>query len=283
MGYKHFGRIGDVWKHLPLCEIVLNEEIETYIETNSAYFDYMLEHSIEQDYGVGLFMRESGKYTELKESAYYNLIKPFYDKNKYLGSCGQVIHLLRDKPDSYLFFDLDKEALDSIVESVEKIGLSDKVETRQMESATGLINLVPKLNDKAFVHIDPYLIHQPNENGHSYLDGFIDASNKGVKCFLWYGFVTLEQKNEIDKLLISSINQTRNSNISCDELILNEIQDNTVDINPGILGCGILTSNLTKNSTEIISNYAKLLVEMYKDSEYNGTSGALYYDNLLHT
>ena len=280
MEYKHFGRIGDIWKHLPLCEIVCNEKINTYIETNSAYFDYKLEHSIEQDYGIGIFISKSESYPELKKSEYYKLIKPFYDNDKYLGSCGQVMHLLGNKPDKYLFFDLDKEALDSIEKSVKKLKLSHKVETRQIDSSIGLMDLIPKLNNETFVHIDPYLIHQPNKNGYSYLDVFFEASKKGIKCFLWYGYVTLEQKKELNEILISRINQTKNIEISCDELILNEIQENSIKINPGILGCGVLTSNLTQKSTKSISKFARLLVEMYKDSKFNGISGELHYEKI---
>ena len=180
MGYKHFGRIGDIWKHLPLCEIVSKEDIKTYIETNSAYFDYVLEHSLEQDYGIGLFIDKSENYPELKESKYYELIKPFYDNDKYLGSCGQAIQLLKNKADKFIFYDLDKDALTSIEKTVTELGLSHIVETKLTDSATELINLIPKLNNKTFVHIDPYLIHEPNMDGHSFLDGFFEAFIIGI-------------------------------------------------------------------------------------------------------
>jgi 23S rRNA (adenine2030-N6)-methyltransferase len=279
--YRHFGRIGDIWKHLPLCAVVVNEDIQTYVETNSAYFDYELEHSLEQNYGIGLFIEKAKRYQELSDSEYYKLIKPFFDKNKYLGSCGQVIHLLKDQPDKYIFFDLDKEALSSIEKSVVGFGLSHKVETVQKDSATGLINLIPILNSKSFVHIDPYVIYQKNKDGHSYLDGFFEAVKKGIKCFLWYGFDTLNEKRKINDYILSGIKQTDPNTISCDELILNEIQDNTVSINPGVLGCGILTGNLSEKSIGIISRYANLLVDVYNDSPFNGASGGLYYDKKI--
>lgn len=280
MGYKHFGRIGDVWKHLPLCEVVLNESIKRYIETNSAYFEYLLEHSPEQNYGVGLFINEAERFTELKKTKYYHLIEPFYKSNKYLGSCGQIVHLLQNKPESYIFYDIDEEALESINNSVISMGLSHKVVTRLMDSATGVMELIPELNSEDFIHIDPYFIHQPNKDGFSYLDVFFEASKKGVKCFLWYGFVTLEQKRQIKDLLTARISQHENIDISCDELILNEIQENSMRINPGILGCGILTSNLTRKSIDKIEGYAELLVEMYKGARFKGMDGGVYHDKI---
>ena len=194
MGYEHFGRIGDIWKHLPLCEIVKIEDFSTYIETNSAYNNYKLENSPEQEYGIGLFIRRSEGIKQLKESAYYKLIRPHYDQNTYLGSCGQVMTILQDSIEKYICFDLDSDAIDSISSSALNLGLSNKVETKLMDSATGFTNLLPLLNARTFVHIDPYLISQTNENGDSYINGFIEASKKGIKCFLWYGFTTLKEK-----------------------------------------------------------------------------------------
>jgi len=42
MSYTHSGEIGDVWKHLPLCEILKIEVPLTYHETNSAYASYTI-------------------------------------------------------------------------------------------------------------------------------------------------------------------------------------------------------------------------------------------------
>ncbi|MDD4226056.1 MAG: hypothetical protein PHU98_06675 [Mariniphaga sp.] len=282
MGYNHFGKIGDIWKHLPLCDIVKIEDFSTYVETNSAYFDYKIENSPEQEYGIGLFIKKSERIEELKKSTYYRLIKPYYDKNRYLGSCGQIMTILQDSIEKYIFFDLDPEAIKSINDSVADLGLSNKVETKLMDSVTGFINLLPLLNTKTFVHIDPYLIGQPNENGDSYIDGFIKASAMGIKCFLWYGFSTIREKNETNDLINSKIKSLSSIKLTCDELILNEIQEDAIKINPGILGCGILTSNLSQESVKILEDYASLLVKIYNDSRFNGKSGALYHASIIN-
>jgi len=278
MAYPHFGRIGDIWKHLPLCEIISHEDIKTYVETNSAYFDYKLEHSEEQNYGIGWLIHKSESFAALKKSAYYRLIKPYYENNTYLGSCAQAIHLLQDVPDKYIFFDIDKDALKSIEKAVEKLELSHKVETINMDSASGLVNLIPDLDSRTFIHIDPYVMHEPNKDGHSYLDGFIKAAKKEIKCLLWYGFTTLREKKEINDILMSTINEV---NISCDELILKEIKENSMTINPGILGCGIVTANLTNQSIGTIKGFASLLVEVYQDSKFKDISGELYHESII--
>jgi len=281
MGYRHFGKIGDIWKHLPLCEVIQNENITTYVETNSAYFDYQLTHSDEQNYGIGWFLKNAHRKPSLRESAFFKLLKPLYDKNIYLGSCGQAMQLLSNKVEEYIFYDLDKEALNSIRKGADSLGLLNKVEMKLTDSATGLIKLIPNLSENAFVHIDPYVMHQPNNDGYSYLDGFVEASRKGIKCFLWYGFETLADQKEIDTLLIAKL-QEESITFSCDELILKEIQEDSIPFNPGVLGCGILTSNLTKKSIDRIKEFASSLVDIYQEVEFKGVSGALYHDEKLN-
>jgi len=83
MGYKHFGEIGDIWKHFPLCDVVKIENIQTYVETNSAYFDYNLENTKEQAYGIGHFINKSKTNNRLQQTTYYKLIELMYEKNKY--------------------------------------------------------------------------------------------------------------------------------------------------------------------------------------------------------
>lgn len=37
MPYSHYGEIGDVWKHLPLCFFLTEEKPTVYVESNSAF------------------------------------------------------------------------------------------------------------------------------------------------------------------------------------------------------------------------------------------------------
>ena len=61
MPYVHYGRIGDVWKHLPLCSILSIEKPLRYVETNSARAVYALEETPEQKYGVYFLYAQARK------------------------------------------------------------------------------------------------------------------------------------------------------------------------------------------------------------------------------
>jgi 23S rRNA (adenine2030-N6)-methyltransferase len=57
MPYEHFGKVGDVWKHFPLCSLLSIERPTRYIESNAAYPEHWLKFTPETDYGVGTVLR----------------------------------------------------------------------------------------------------------------------------------------------------------------------------------------------------------------------------------
>lgn len=57
MTNRHFGTIGDIWKHLLLAEILRVEKPFSYWESHADSALYTLTHSIQRDYGVFYFIR----------------------------------------------------------------------------------------------------------------------------------------------------------------------------------------------------------------------------------
>jgi integrase len=71
MSYRHFGRIGDIWKHIPLCEFLAIEQPTSYIETNSAFPEYQLTGTFEQQYGVLDVEKNIKKSQIIQQSVYW--------------------------------------------------------------------------------------------------------------------------------------------------------------------------------------------------------------------
>jgi len=282
MKYKHYGRIGDIWKHLPLCNVISIEKPNVYIETNSAYCEYLLTKSDEQKYGVYNFIEKAPDFQLLKESEYYKLIYPYIKNDKYIGSPALALSLLNDSADNFIFYDTNIEALENIKSFATHNNLTNKIKVYNQDSVTGLYDLLPNLPESTLIHIDPYYIDKESTNGKTYMDLFINASEHGFKCFLWYGFNTLDYKTQLNDYIKTKINQSDISSIYCNELIMNIIQKDTMSCNPGILGCGILTSNLSKDSNKIISEYSELLIDLYKGTNYCGFKGDLYNDIVIN-
>ena len=99
-----------------------------------------------------------------------------------------------------------------------------------------------------------------------------------MKCLLWYGFMTNQDKGHINQYVIRSLQQENIKNYTCVELIMKSIKENTVSCNPGVLGSGILAANLSQKSHNMIFDYSRKLVELYKNAKYNGYDGSLYKD-----
>lgn len=280
--YKHYGKIGDIWKHLPLCNVISIESPLVYVETNSAYCEYSLAQSDEQKYGIYNFNDKAADFQLLKDSEYYKLIHPYVNKDRYLGSPALALSLIKDTADKFIFFDTNIAALENIKTFAIQNNLTDKISVFNQDSVIGLFDLLPTLPDSTLIHIDPYYIDKKSSNGKTYMDLFIKASGQGLKCFLWYGFNTLDDKNQLNDYIKAKLVQSNISSTYCSELIMKVIQKDSIVCNPGILGCGILTSNLSKDSYKVISDYSDLLIDLYKGTNYCGFKGDLYQDIIIN-
>ena len=147
-----------------------------------------------------------------------------------------------------------------------------------MDSLNGMIDLLPTLPKSTFIHIDPYEIDKKGASDLTYLDIFVKATQSGMKSLLWYGFMTNQDKGRINQYVIRSLQQENIKNYTCVELIMKSIKENTVSCNPGVLGSGILAANLSQKSHNMILDYSRKLVELYKNAKYNGYDGSLFKD-----
>lgn len=275
--YTHYGKQADVFKHLVLCEVLNNEKPPVYIDTNSACAVYQLEHTPEQDYGIYHFLRKASMDDNLKDTLYYRLESDAQQKDCYYGSPALALKVMGEEADKYYFYDLQNKSLENVNSFAEHEHLDNRVIIRNCDSTKGVMDLLPTLPKTTFLHIDPYEIDVKGIDGHTYFDIFVQATLLGLKCLLWYGFMTLDDKLKLDKYMSSHIQKSGLRNVIGVQLIMNNIEKDTVSCNPGILGSGLLASNLSDKSNRQLLDLSKLLVEAYKNSVYKGLDGSLYF------
>lgn len=278
--YTHFGKQPDVLKHLVLCEVLQIEKPQIYVETNSACAIYTMAHTPEQEYGIYHFLKEAAEDLTLKNSLYYQLENESMANGSYLGSPALAMKVLDNDTKGYLFFDLEKSALDNIESFARYQAVASPIRTFNCDSIDGVLKLLPSLPKSIFIHIDPYEIDKPNSNGHTYLDVLIGATKLGMKCLLWYGFMTINDKQALNKSVAEKLDKAGIKDYACSELIMNAIKKDTIVCNPGILGSGILATNLSQKSNSMILDYSKKLVGIYKDARYMEFDGSLYHDTI---
>lgn len=276
MSYVHYGRIGDVWKHLPLCEFLVNEKPRYYIESNSAFPIYNLTHSPERDYGIYTILNSISDSDILSKSAFYRTLSQYNENipniNKYLGSPGLAMNILKDSAKKFIFCDIEENTLDTIRRYALELGLADRVKTYKNDSLKTLYSQFNKFSSNDFIHIDPYLAFDPNDDGKTFFDLFLDSTKKGIKTMLWYGYENNYQKkclyNQMKKKFASA-GIKNNNDIFSIELFLSSIQENNIIVNPGVVGCGILISNLSQKSINNLDVFSDELVRIYKNSIIN--------------
>ena len=278
--YTHFAKQPDVLKHLILCEVLKNETPQIYVETNSACAIYPMTQTPEQQYGIYHFLEKADEVPSLKDSVYYQLESGEMAKGNYLGSPALAMNVLGKQAKRFVFFDLEKSALENVGTYAKQIELSASVEIHHADSSRGTIELLPSLPTSSFIHIDPYEIDKKGDSGVTYLDVLIQATLLGMKCLLWYGFMTGDDKASLDNYITSSLEKAGIKDYTGVELTMNSIRKDSVLCNPGILGSGILATNLSQTSTDIILDYSNQLVDIYKDAKYKDYDGSLYIQHL---
>jgi 23S rRNA (adenine2030-N6)-methyltransferase len=276
MGYSHFGQIGDIWKHLPLCSFLQNEAPRKYIESNSAYAHYRLDHTPEQQYGVDTFLNRALSSRTLANTPFVNLLRSSSADSgltRYLGSPGLAMTLMHERVEQYVFFDLDRAALANVDDYAKDLKLSRRVFTRNEDSLEGVHRLLGELSPSDFIHFDPYFAFEKNGNGCDYFDVFLEAIRKKIKGMLWYGYNTLEQQALARQSMNAALDTNgidRNTyNIRGIEIILSAITSGEPAYNPGIMACGIITGNLSAKSLGEFDALSDALVEIYKGAKMN--------------
>ena len=278
--YTHFAKQPDVLKHLILCEVLKNETPQVYVETNSACAIYPMTQTPERQYGIYHFLEKADETPSLKDSIYYQLESGEMAKGNYLGSPALAMNVLGKQAKRFVFFDLENSALENVGTYAKQIELSASVEIHHADSSRGTIELLPSLPTSSFIHIDPYEIDKKGNSGVTYLDVLIQATLLGMKCLLWYGFMTGDDKASLDNYITSSLKKAGIKDYTGVELTMNSIRKDSVLCNPGILGSGILATNLSQTSTDIILDYSNQLVDIYKDAKYKDYDGSLYIQHL---
>ncbi|MEN6575883.1 MAG: 23S rRNA (adenine(2030)-N(6))-methyltransferase RlmJ [Phycisphaerales bacterium] len=281
----HHGRIGDIWKHLPLAEVLSIEKPTLYWDAYAGSAEYPLTHSWERDYGVFHFLEKAGESPDLRHSAFLQLLIELQnggrDLSVYPGSPALAMTLLGQSAD-YLFCDIDARSIDSIRFVAQTKGLSEaKVRCILGDGVTNVRKTFSELPGRSlgdlFVLIDPY---DPFERGEGQMHGadlFFQITSNGVKAVLWYGWDTPEMHKRVWKLIEKSFrSQSAEGSRSywCGEIALTQ-----TSIRPGVNGCGILCGNLGDASVHACMRLGNGLATVYRNAKLpRGCAGAIDFN-----
>lgn len=292
MANRHFGEIGDVWKHLPLAEILAVEKPKDYWESHAGSAEYALKHSYEKDYGVFYFLEHTNESDALKSSSYNRVLKSLVKTKElktYPGSPFIAMNLLKNI--SFVFCDTDKESLGNIERAARKLKIPSKslraVERDGVPALAELASKVPlKDVDTVVAFIDPYRPFVKSENDMNALELFAYLSQRGMKTVLWYGYDSDEYREMIFSCVrMPFVNLDAETLVTpsvwCADINLVAMEDATFSEVPGVFGCGIVCGNLSEKAREACDKLGHELAEIYESATLPGDrSGALVYRSM---
>ena len=126
MANRHYAKIADVWKHLPLVELLAMEHPTRYLESHAGSALYPLSAVPERDYGVRWFLDHADASPATAVSVYRRLLTGLPASGgypvQYPGSAMLAMLLIGPGAD-YVFCDIDPESVANLREGAERAGL----------------------------------------------------------------------------------------------------------------------------------------------------------------
>jgi len=158
MPNRHFGEIGDVWKHLPLATLLEIESPTHYWETHSGSAIYSLDkleedHQWKKNYGVLYYHKFQNQSSILSLSKYSAILNKFSEEDNLTHTPGSpLLSFLSCKRIEHLTFcDIDPLSLQSISKELLMFEESKKVhlDLQQKDGISTLMENISKWNSKS--------------------------------------------------------------------------------------------------------------------------------------
>ena len=287
MANRHFGEIGDVWKHLPLAEILAIEKPLRYWESHAGSADYELTPSPARNYGIYHYLANSNREEELAQSRYNYCLASLSsagDTRRYPGSPFIAMSVLHETGTKFTFCDIDAESLESIERRADIFGFSESdVITRNQDGIKVLIDEIRESDSRApktFALLDPYQPLQASRGSLTCVELFRRIATKRFGAILWYGFESPDAHkvcwDGIRRTWLAETEAGISGAIWAIEAVPEVIASGIYDGSGSYIGCGILCCNLSEQSYKVCRDLAMALADVYEEAILpDGRSGAL--------
>jgi 23S rRNA A2030 N6-methylase RlmJ len=170
------------------------------------------------------------------------------------GSPLLAMTVLQPHHTTFLFCDTDPQSLSTIGDDRARVGLAlAAVQVVQGDGIGTLAHLLvsscSEEMSNTFAHLDPYQPFAANAKGITTVDVFCKLSRRGGKVMLWYGFDSAGDQEHFHLQLEHTFHvQTFHPpayQLWCGEMTLNAIHTPGSRFHPGLMGCGIMLSNVS--------------------------------------
>lgn len=246
----HFGNVGDVVKHLVLCELLRGHPTE-YVETHAGDPDYALEQLRERAWGVRDLLDDADG--DLSSTAYLRLLRGHVHAGRCPGSVGLALGLLEPGTTLYRLWDIDRESWRRIREAFVLRGAGDRLHLSGSDGLGGALTMAPCRG--RLTMIDPFHL-DAREDGPDSLELATTLWGCGEQVMLWYPRVTepIAQSNAVEAL-------EHESALSVRAAVRQRADD------AGLAGCGVVILGAPRTSLERVHRAVAALSRCWRGVE----------------
>lgn len=262
----HFGELGDVWKHLPLAEILRVNPPRHYWETHAGSAYYPLTASPARLHGALRFLACAPDEPELQDCAYLQALRAMPDF--YPGSPMLATRAL-ERNATYIFCDIDPESAAGLRAATTSLD-ARVIEADGVSAITREVQLARVDPAGVLVHIDPFEPHErwaPNSKTPLELAGWL--ADAGYRVFYWYGYDSVERRgwarDEIARL-------APGVQLWCGDTLMPA--SFIYPGRPGAWGCGVVLANATSSEIGVCEGLGHALERMSAGDLLDGNDPA---------
>jgi hypothetical protein len=283
MANRHFAKFGDVWKHLPLVEILAIERPHQYWESHAGSAVYPMVDDPERRYGIGHFAEAAPSFAGLDASRYRHHVASLNGSPeqvaRYPGSA-MLAMLELGTPCFYLLCDLDPDSAADLRTASTRLGLDEQVDVRDQDGMEGLQQALSSIrpDDAVVVHVDPYDPWDVGPSGWSALDLAAAVITAGIGLVYWYGYDRPADRGWA--LTCLSARAPSASLWSADMLVTTDTSNLDgghfgTATTPGT-GCGVVCANISQQAIQAVQRLGDELAIAYADTPLpDGNRGRL--------
>ena len=256
MANRHFAKLADVWKHLPLCEILALERPTSYWESHAGSAAYAMVDDPERNLGALRFWQRAHGSPVLERSRYLSHLRRFNPEGRlgtYPGSSVLAMSELGDTAD-FLLCDTDPASAADLSAWVTRLRLGDHVTIVERDGPIALHDALEASDPAAVLaHIDPFDPWSRGTGGLSALDLAGELAEAGVRTVYWYGYDEPNQR----AWALEEVGQLTGTRLWCGDILVTSsnpradarVGDLGVATTAGI-GFGIVCAHLADRTLE---------------------------------
>ncbi len=286
MANSHFGEIGDIWKHVPLAEVLAHERPKRYWESHAGSASYPLSRSWQREYGIYRVLDHAATTAALATSRYVSLIAALPHSDGYPvfypGSATLAMRLLGRSVGEYVLCDLDPESIASLEQEAQAAGVADLTQCIQDDGIATLWERLDALSNteaaRTLVHIDPFQPHDSSgRSGLSTVDLCCELAERGCMVVYWYAVMQPEERGWAGRALAPRLAGKARS-LWAGEISLTALRSSDLPPNPGVRGCGVVCATISETVRRTCRSLGEALASAYRDAALpNSWSGALTF------